>query len=64
MANLTIRKRAGFGRISADSRRAPAASVGFVEKKGKAFAFEANGVRLAAASGRKRGKSVSSGQDG
>jgi hypothetical protein len=64
MASLTIRKRAGLRCISADSRLALAESMGFVEQKGKAFAFEANGGRLAAASRRKRRKSVSCGPSG
>jgi hypothetical protein len=56
MISQTIRKHVKFGYILADSWFASAENMGFIEKKGKAFIFEINDNRLAAASGQEREK--------
>jgi hypothetical protein len=56
MTSRTIQKHVKFGYILADSWFSPVENMGFIEKKGKAFIFEINGSRLAAANGQERGK--------
>jgi hypothetical protein len=56
MTTRTIKKHLKFGYILADSWFSSAENMRFIKKKGKAFIFEINSNRLAAANGQEREK--------